>query len=78
MHMRRTKQAIREMYGLSEETINRRISWIKKHSERYPKDSVTRNGRLVFVRLDVFDDMILNMNHIDAGIPVEPFRGERL
>lgn len=78
MHMRRTKQAIREMYGLSEETINRRISWIKKHPERYPKDSITRNGRLVFVRLDVFDDMIVNMNHIDAGIPVEPFRGERL
>ncbi|MDD6666688.1 MAG: hypothetical protein PUE58_01765 [Lachnospiraceae bacterium] len=60
-----------EDFDVSTRTVERRLVWIRMHSDRYPKDSIKYFGRIPYTRNDVFQDAMLNGNKVDAGIPVE-------
>lgn len=66
--MYRRKKQLADQYGISIRTVDRRIEWILEHLDRYPADAVVHNGSMVFVRDDVFQDVIVNGNRIDAGL----------
>lgn len=66
--MYRRMEWFAEQYGVCVRTVDRRIDWIRKHGDRYPTDAVVRNGNIPYVREDVFEDVIKNMNKVDAGL----------
>lgn len=66
--MYRRKKWFAEQYGISIRTVNRKIDWIKQHESRYPANSLVRNGGMTFVREDVFEDVIVNEDRINAGL----------
>ncbi|GEM_PF-6645293 len=66
--MYRRKKYFAKEYGISVRTVERKIDWIKRHADRYPADAVVHNGNIVFVREDVFEDVIVNENRIEAGL----------
>lgn len=64
----RRKKYLADKYGISVRTVDRKIEWIQKHADRYPPDAVIHSGRMPFVREDVFQDVIVNGNKVDAGL----------
>ena len=69
--MYRRKRFYKEQYDISMRTVSRKVEWILAHADRYPKDSVVKNGKFTFIREDVFEDVIVNQNRIDAGMNPE-------
>lgn len=69
--MYRRKKYYAAEYGISIRTVERKIVWIQKHADRYPDDAVVHNGRILFVREDVFEDVIRNEHRVDAGLKPE-------
>ena len=54
-----TKKALSELWEVSESTVSNRIREIEKlEGERYPHNSVIRDGRCVYVARYVYEDYI--------------------
>lgn len=67
--MYRSKKYYAEACGISKRGVERRFAWIRNHPERYP-GALVRNGTTLFCDDRAWEDMIRNMNRIDAGIKV--------
>ena len=63
----RPKQYYAETCYMSKRTVERRFAWIRSHPERYP-DAIIVNGRTVFCVERAWNDMLVNMHRIDAGL----------
>lgn len=62
------KKYLAEKYGISVRTVDRKMDWIRSHSDRYPRGAIVYAGKIPFVREDVFKDAMFNSGKVDAGI----------
>ena len=67
----RRKRYLAALYDISMSTVDRRITWIRAHADRYPDNVVACCGRIPYIREDVFQDAVINGNRVDAGIAPE-------
>lgn len=67
-----SKRQLAARYGISISTVESLLRRIRNLiGVRYPRDAVTRCGKIVRIRSDVFDDLLAWGDAIDCGIAPE-------